>query len=345
MKKTIQSGVVSLTNVKKQILNKEYNNLQKLLHGNNKNVELHSANKQQAKRFYDLDKIKEDKKYPISLRKDLIDIQKCESSVCDYFVNIPTAQRRGGINVPVKIGREIKDSWELCESKLFRKKNKFYLNLTFEIEVSEVDEYNRVIGIDLGLRNPIVGATSVASSSQSKVFVSGEDIKKTQTKYFYLRRNSETDKGWRQREHNKVNDKLHKLTTEIANYAKENQLIVAIGDLENIQNQDKGKAMNRKLHRFPHYSFRQMLEYKLKERGIKYVEVSEAFTSQRCSLCGEKGNRYKGRFKCNNCNLEIDSDVNGAKNIAQRALGKPEIRSMVSAGASVTSPMNSVAMT
>ncbi|OKY78512.1 MAG: IS605 OrfB-like transposable element containing RNAse H-like and Zn finger domain [Candidatus Methanohalarchaeum thermophilum] len=216
----------------------------------------------------------------------------------------------------MKTGREIKDSWELCESKLFRKKDNFYLNLTFKIESKEFKEYNGVLGIDLGLRNPVVGAVSVAPSSQSKIFFKGEDIKKTQTKYYHLRKNSKTNKGWKKRGYNKVNDKLHKLTTEIANYAEQNKLIVCVGDLEDIQDQDKGRAMNRKLHRFPHYTFKQILEYKLKERGIKYIEVSEAFTSQRCSRCGEKGDRYKGRFRCCSCGLEIDSDVNGAKNIA-----------------------------
>ncbi|OKY77339.1 MAG: IS605 OrfB-like transposable element containing RNAse H-like and Zn finger domain [Candidatus Methanohalarchaeum thermophilum] len=282
------------------------------------------------KRYYD--KIKEDKEYPISLRKDLIDIQRCESSVCDYFVNVPSAQRHGGINVPVKTGREIKDSWELYESKLFRKNDKFYLNLTFEIEVSEVDEYNGVLGIDLGLRNPVVGAASVAPSSQSKVFFEGEEIKGIQTNYYYLRRQSDTDKQWGQREYNKVRNKLHKLTTKIARYAKENKLIVVVGDLKGIQDQDKGREMNRKLHRFPHHTFRRMLGYKCKERGVRYIEVNEAYTSQRCYKCGEKGDRCKGIFKCGGS--ELNSDVNGAMNICKRALGKPEIRSMLRVGGS-----------
>ena len=94
--------------------------------------------------------------------------------------------------------------------------------------------------------------------------------------------------------------------------------------------------MNRKLHRFPHFTIRKMLEYKCKDRGMGYKEVSEAYTSQRCCKCGEKGVRKKGLFKCNG--TEINADVNGAWNISKRALGKPEIRSILGAGASVTMP-------
>ena len=79
-----------------------------------------------------------------------------------------------------------------------------------------------------------------------------------------------------------------------------------------------------------------MMEYKCKERGLKYIEVSEAYTSQTCYKCGEKGERHKGIFKCNG--MEISSDVNGALNILGRALGKSEIRSLLNAGGFVASP-------
>ncbi|KXA99252.1 hypothetical protein AKJ42_03485 [candidate division MSBL1 archaeon SCGC-AAA261C02] len=331
VRKTIQGGVVNLTRVKRGILTEEYEDLQRFLHGDN-DVDLYSANKQQAERYYK--KIKQGKEYPISIRKDLIDVQECDSDVCDYFVKVPVAGRHGGLKVPIKTHTRIKRDWMVCESKLYRKNGKFFINITVEIEVEEVKEYAGVLGIDLGLRNPVV---SVALPSRETKF-QGQKIKRIRAKYFYLRRQSKTGKGWHRREYNKVRDQLHKMTTEIADYAEENKLAVAVGDLSRIQKRDNGRKMNRKLHRFPHYSVRKMLEYKCKERGILYVEVSEAYTSQRCSRCGELGDRNKGVFKCSNCGLEIDADVNGARNIASRALGKPEIRPLVRAGAPVTVP-------
>lgn len=64
------------------------------------------------------------------------------------------------------------------------------------------------------------------------------------------------------------------------------------------------------------------------------IEVDEAYTSQTCAKCGEKGSRYKGRFRCSG--MEINSDVNAAWNISKRALSKVEINPLESAGAIVT---------
>jgi len=49
--KTIQSGITNITKTKKDILDQEYDNLQKYLQ-ENKDIELCSANKQQADRYY-----------------------------------------------------------------------------------------------------------------------------------------------------------------------------------------------------------------------------------------------------------------------------------------------------
>lgn len=329
--KTVQGGVVNPTKVKKQLLDQEYENLQDYLH-NREHGNVYSANKQQADRYYD--EIKEGNEYPISIRRDLIDIQECDSGVCDYFINVPVAGRRGGVNLPVKTHEEIEG--EICESKLYRENGNYYLNITVEKEVKAKDEYDGILGIDLGLRNPVTGVVLSVAESSPKVLFRGDKIKRTQTWYSYLRRNSETGKSWSSREHNKVRDELHKVTTELAEYAEKNDLIVVVGDLEGIQDQDKGRSMNRQLHRFPHYTFRQMLEYKCEERGIHYDEVDEAYTSQRCCKCGEIGERDGGIFECSG--TEINSDVNGGWNIGKRALGKPEIRSLLGAGASVTTP-------
>ncbi|MBC5793467.1 MAG: hypothetical protein H8Z69_05550 [Nanohaloarchaea archaeon] len=50
--------------------------------------------------------------------------------------------------------------------------------------------------------------------------------------------------------------------------------------------------------------------------------------------CGEKGSRYRGRFRCSG--TEMDADYNGAWNISKRALGKAEISPLADVGATVT---------
>jgi transposase len=44
--------------------------------------------------------------------------------------------------------------------------------------------------------------------------------------------------------------------------------------------------------------------------------VTEEYTSQCCSNCGILSNNYNYRLKiCPNCDLKIDRDINGSRNI------------------------------
>ncbi len=68
----------------------------------------------------------------------------------------------------------------------------------------------------------------------------------------------------------------------------------------------------------------EMLEYKVSETGTKLVKVDRAFTTQTCSECGHvrKGEGRLGLqdliFFCSCCGLNIDRDLNAAKNILSR---------------------------
>jgi hypothetical protein len=72
VQKTIKAKVVGLTSIKRKILDYEYDGLQRFLRGDT-SVELYSANKQQAQRFYK--RIKAEREYPLSIRRDLIRVE------------------------------------------------------------------------------------------------------------------------------------------------------------------------------------------------------------------------------------------------------------------------------
>jgi len=169
IQKVIKCKIVHLTNVKRELLTQEYENLQRFLYGDN-SVKLYSANKQQAKRFYK--RVKPDKEYPLSIRKDLIKVEKRDTKIAKYWARIPVAGRRGGVWVAIKPHQDIPDNVEICESKLFRRGSDFYLHLTIQKETNfvkvktsdyvlyaspsfTVSERTVVIAIDIGEANPI----------------------------------------------------------------------------------------------------------------------------------------------------------------------------------------------
>ena len=56
------------------------------------------------------------------------------------------------------------------------------------------------------------------------------------------------------------------------------------------------------------------------DKGITLVNVSPAYTSPTCSLCGSvhKDNRRDDEFKCIECGYEIDADYNASINIRNK---------------------------
>jgi putative transposase len=66
-----------------------------------------------------------------------------------------------------------------------------------------------------------------------------------------------------------------------------------------------------------------MLEYKANRVGITVIRISEAYTSQRCSVCGviaKKSRSSRGLYRCKTCGVRLNADFNAACNIAHRYL-------------------------
>ena len=117
---------------------------------------------------------------------------------------------------------------------------------------------------------------------------------------------------------NQRKDFLHKLSTEIANQYD----LVCVEDinLKAISNNEfhLGKSTNDNGYGM----FRNMLAYKLKERGKYFIRVGKFFPStQLCSNCGRKHKLTLSErtYKCE-CGLIIDRDINAAINILHEGI-------------------------
>lgn len=95
---------------------------------------------------------------------------------------------------------------------------------------------------------------------------------------------------------------------------------LAVGDLNGIrQDKDLGTRTNQKLHNF--WNHAQVLKRVMElgeEFGIKVVQVSEAYTSKKCCMCGKQhnGRIYRGLHVCKEVHRSTNADVNGAANIS-----------------------------
>lgn len=313
-KLTVQAGIIKLTKRKKEILEREYNNLQKFLRGN-KSVLLYSANKQQAERYYKKLKLKN---YPLSLRNDLINLIKAKAF---WFLKIPVFGVRGGIRVPVKPHRDIPEG-KLCESKIVRKKDKFIAMLTFKIK-RKLHSCSSILAVDLGER---VTATAVLlqNGTAKRVKFLGREVRGIRRHYAWLRKRLQEKKLLRvikrvgQKEKRRVNDILHKISKQIVDLADSLNAYIALGDLTGIRERAKGKRFNRIVSNMPFYTFSKYIEYKATLRGIPVIKTSEAYSSKECHICGCEGKRRtQGQFVCK-YHGEYNADLNGAINIGKK---------------------------
>jgi putative transposase len=64
------------------------------------------------------------------------------------------------------------------------------------------------------------------------------------------------------------------------------------------------------------YSLQRLVEKRANERGIDVIYVNPAYTSKRCSRCGNYGRRFRKRIECPHCGYVAHADVNAAFNIA-----------------------------
>ena len=69
------------------------------------------------------------------------------------------------------------------------------------------------------------------------------------------------------KEKNKINSILHKISKELVNKAYKNKACIVIGKLKYLK-KDKGRKFNRKLSGFSYYKLTQYITYKAKEKGI-----------------------------------------------------------------------------
>lgn len=328
--KTLKSKIPyhNLTQTKQQELNREYNAVQAYTQNNlndpNHN-EVSSSTKQQQDRK--LDKIKPNTEYPWFLRNDRFDVEKHDNTEYNWWVNIPTAYEWGGINVPIQPHEELEEYTEYCDSKITRENGEYYIHLTVEKDVEIKTEYDDVIAVDPGSR---WCGVSVTLSDRDTTFY-GEEICRIRRHSRETRSSLQEKQAYQtlkqigQRENRQVEDRLHKISRSIVEEAKEKNALIFIGNLEGIQDQDRGSKMNRRLHSMPHYKLKEFVKYKAAFEGIITVEVNEAYTSQTCNWCGEQEETSRdsqGLFECDCCGLEDNADKNGALNIAKRGLGK-----------------------
>jgi putative transposase len=120
-------------------------------------------------------------------------------------------------------------------------------------------------------------------------------------------------------------DALHKITHKYVEFAVANEVkTVYVGKLEGVQRNTRKKKtkshkVSQKLSQFMFGKVRQLLEYKLKAKGITLKEVDESYTSMTCPVC-DRLKKPRGRVYSCVCGYCQHRDIHGSSNILTKQM-------------------------
>lgn len=237
------------------------------------------------------------------------------------------------------LDRILDNTYKMCDSLVFKKKNKYYLSIVYQFDkevVETLDKY-KVMGIDMGIVYPVYMAFN---DSLNRYNIEGGELDRFR-KTVQARRNSMLKQGKYcgegRRGHgrktllkpieklqgkvenfkNSTNHKYSKYVVDMA--VKHNCGVIQMEDLTGISDGEKKGTF---LGNWTYYDLQQKIRYKAESKGIEIIMVKPNYTSQRCSKCGciNKKNRDakvdQAKFKCVTCGFETNADFNAARNIA-----------------------------
>ena len=237
--------------------------------------------------------------------------------------------------------RELKGT-KLGNSKVLVDGDSIFLLLTIRRNVEVREHRNKLIvdinedSIDYLLVNYDIG--------EATLFSIRHDIRKIRTNYRRIRKSIQEkvnnprirDKllakyGFRERR--RVEDRLKKITTLLAEIAREYNADLVRESLKDLRlsGKKRSKQLNYRLSTFPYRKFITYIDYKFYERELNVVEADAKKTSITCPICGyvDRRNRVsKEMFKCRRCGFSFNVQYVACFNLFSRSNdGKITIRS------------------
>ena len=210
-----------------------------------------------------------------------------------------------------RILKKIKDPEKVKLIQIFKRKHQLYCKISYVDEISDIEseKTSKVVGLDVNTKRIVL--------SNNKFY----HMKKLFHRKIEHHKNNLKNKNT----NNFTRDFLHKLTTQISNDLSNQGVEVLV--LENLKSlrksasrklgTSKGPKLNYIINSMSYGMFQNFLEYKCLDLEIQVEKINPAYTSKTCSSCKSRNTSRPRQveFICNDCNLKLDADLNGSRNI------------------------------
>lgn len=236
--------------------------------------------------------------------------------------------------------RELPLDRKLVTLTITHRGRRLICNLTYEVEQEPLPPVNAAVGLDVGVADRAMLSDGTAFPRRPP---RARAIEKKQKRLSSCRKGSRERRrrarilaNAHYRERVRARNETHRITTEIVRrfglVAIENLNVGAMtasaaGTTEEPGTNVSAKSgLNRSILEQSWGMMRQQLAYKAAWAGRELIAVDPAHTSQTCSRCGvvDKTNRSGKEYRCGECGLAMDADLNAARNILARALAGVE---------------------
>ena len=219
--------------------------------------------------------------------------------------------------------------YKIVSATISKEASKYYVSVLAEENIKPLAITNNIVGIDLGVKDLVI-------TSDGKKYTSLNLIQKYEAKIKGLNRWLSRCKAGSKNRY-KVRVKLQKVYQKMKNARKyytdvitkriieENDYIIS----EDLKVKEMIISSINKLSKYITSSslseIIRKLEYKSKWYGRTYLKVNTYYpSSQRCNVCGRINKEIKDlnirKWKCNECGVEHDRDINASLNILEKGI-------------------------
>ena len=220
---------------------------------------------------------------------------------------------------------EIPNKKYLASIRITKNNDNYYISFNVLQEKKPLNKKGEVIGIDLGITKLMVTSEGYeVNRPDSLVRVYEKKLRRLKRRAGKVYRSGKRSKNLDKLEkeiskiskkiENVLNDNINK---EIAFILSSNPKAIVMEDLA-VSNMVKNRHVSRQLNRAKFRYIRDQFQYRCERQGIYFMLADRYYPSSKiCSSCNEKNKLGKGQrtYKCKNCGLEIDRDLNASINL------------------------------
>jgi IS605 OrfB family transposase len=235
----------------------------------------------------------------------------------DFWVKIASLGNKIIVNLPADKHRHFNShrtgGWTMRKAGRLRQNSRgWFLDVYMEKDAPAVKTSGSAVGLDTGYKKLLADSNGAVHDVGLEAVYEKIARKKQGSKAF--------DRALIERDQ-KINQTINQM-----DLAQVKTLVVE--DLKSVKSGSRGrmrKDFNNKLQRWSYPKVLGKLQSVCEVQGIDFKKVDPAYTSQTCSACGfvDKASRKGGGFCCTKCGMQMDADVNAAKNILMRGAYSP----------------------